>query len=497
MKKRLLFSLLLLTAALTALADANEVYYDEDGNMIGFSDDAFFYLSNGNEATVGTFDLDHCEAIEIPATVICEGVTYTVTAIGDYAFSNNPDNGLKSVTIPNTVTSIGRGAFNYCHSLSHIDVPNSVIDIAPDAFDGTPWYDNQPDGLVYVAKVAFKYKGNMPQGTSITIKDGTLAIGHQAFYQCDALTSLTIPNSVTTIGGYACYYCTRLKYVNIPNSVTRIGYNSFSYCYDLDSLFIPSSVTEIGITAFMRCKNMKSITVDSNNAYYDSRDNCNAIIETSSNTLIAGCKNTIIPNTVTAIGDWAFNDFDDLLELMIPNSVTYIGEGGISCCDALTRLIIPNSVTAISMDAFYGSDNLRSVIIGNSVSTIRLRAFEDCFSLRKVTCIANTPPILEDNGYGDPFTLDTFDYGTLYVPHSSLADYKEANQWKRFAKICSIGDVNGDEQLSISDVVDLIDGTLAGSINYDDNPAADMNSDGVISIADIVELIDQLLNSNN
>ena len=160
----------------------------------------------------------------------CSGLTSvtipnSVTSIGQYAFSGC--SGLTSVTIPNSVTCIGVGAFSDCTGLTSITIPNSVTSIGSSAFYGTAWYNNQPDGLVYAGKVAYKYKGTMPSNTSVSIKDGTLGIGDYAFFSCSGLTSVTIPNSVTIIGDCAFSYCSGLTSVTIPNSVTSIGNQAF------------------------------------------------------------------------------------------------------------------------------------------------------------------------------------------------------------------------------------------------------------------------------
>ena len=168
---------------------------------------------------------------------------------------------IKKAVIEGGVTSIGNCAFYKCTGLTSVTIPNSVTSIGLDAFSGTAWYDNQPDGLVYAGKVAYEYKGTMPENTNLAIKEGTLGIADGAFYYCSGLTSITIPNSVTSIGDYAFGYCSGLTSVTIPNSVTSIGWGAFSYCSGLTSVTIPNSVTSIEDYAFHGC-NLTSVTIE-------------------------------------------------------------------------------------------------------------------------------------------------------------------------------------------------------------------------------------------
>ncbi len=178
------------------------------------------------------------------------------------------------------------------------------------------------------------------------------SIGYGAFCGCHGLTSVTIPESVTSIGKRAFQYCMRLTSVNIPSSVTYIGDAAFYECLSLKSVNIPSSLTYIGDGAFKYCGGLTSITVDSGNMIYDSRDNCNAIIATASNTLIVGSNTTVIPNSVTSIGDYAFGECRGLTSIEIPNRVTIIGSYAFTGCMGLTSIEIPNSVTSIGACAF-------------------------------------------------------------------------------------------------------------------------------------------------
>ena len=189
--------------------------------------------------------------------------------------------------------------------------------------------------------------------TSITLPNSITYIGNRAFDWCTGLTSITIPNSVTIIEMYAFRDCTNLTSITIPNSVTRIGEAAFNGCESLTSITIPNSVTKIEVEGFLAgCDALSSIVVENGNPVYDSRENCNAIIETESNTLIAGCKNTTIPNSVTEIGNYAFFACENLTSITIPNSIITIGWWAFQFCESLTSVTIPNSVTSIGEHTF-------------------------------------------------------------------------------------------------------------------------------------------------
>ena len=329
-------------------------------------------------------------SIEIPNSVTsiglyafkgCYGLTSvvipnSVTSIGDYAFEDC--SGLTSIEIPNSVTSIGYAAFRSCSGLTSIEIPNSVTSIGGYAFYGTAWYNNQPGGVVYAGKVLYKYKGTMPENTSIIIEEGTLGIADYAFSDCSGLTSVEIPNSVTSIGYEAFQGCSGLTSIVIPNSVTSIGSSAFSDCNGLIRVEIPNSVTSIGSSAFSDCSGLTSIEIG---------------------------------NSVTSIGVCAFSDCYGLTSVVIPNSVTSIGEWAFEYCSGLTSIEIPNSVTSIGISAFRG-----------------------CTGLKSVTSLIPADKLFE-------IPSNTFLYSDipcLYVPYGAKETYASTSGWSAFTNIVEL-----------------------------------------------------------
>ena len=446
----------------------------------------------------GTYDSrDNCNAIIETSTnkliVGCNNtiIPNSVTAISEYAFFRC--SGLTSVTIPNSVTSIGDGAFCDCTGLTFVSIPNSVTSIGNYAFYNCSGLSSVtiPNSVTSIGYGAF---ANCSGLTSVTIPNSVTSISEFAFGGCSGLTSVTvdknngtydsryncnaiihtstnklivgcnntiIPNSVTSIGDNAFLVCSGLTSVTIPNSVTSIGKYAFYNCSGLTSVTIPNSVTSIGYGAFGGCSGLTSVTVDKNNGTYDSRDNCNAIIETSTNKLIVGCKNTTIPNSVTSIGDRAFEGCSGLTSVTIGNSVTSIGKYAFAGCWGLTSVTIGNSVTSIGDYAFTDCSGLTSVTIGNSVTSIGYDAFRGCSGLTKLVSLAVEPPIC---GRG---AFEKVDKTTcqLLVPEESINKYKTADQWKEFLYILGydgVDDVSVDSQNAVYEVYNL-QGVRVGS----------------------------------
>ena len=275
----------------------------------------------------------------------CTGLTSvtipdSVTRIGYSAFYGCSK--LTSITIPESVTSIESGAFENCTGLSSITIPDSVTNIGLNAFFDTAWYNNQPDGLVYAGKVAYKYKGEMPSNTSIVLKEGTLSIGHSAFSGCTGLTSITIPDSVTNIGKDALY--NTAWYNNQPDGLVYAGKVAYKYKGEMPSntsIVLKEGTLGIGDSAFFGsffgCKGLTSIT---------------------------------IPDSVTSIGENAFGYCTNLADVIISNNVASIGSNAFQYCIGLTSVTIGNGVTSIGEDAFLSCDRLIEVYNKSSLKII-------------------------------------------------------------------------------------------------------------------------------
>ena len=386
MKQKLLFSLIALCLSIGAWADNLNV------NKTFTADGVTYKVTSitPNEVQVGKGNSQYAAikksttgALTIPASVTgSDGNSYSVTSIGDYAFYGCK--GLTSITIPNSVTFIGIYAFAYCSGLTSITIPNSVTSIGNSTFFGCSGLTSVtiPNSVTSIGNGAFSGCSGL---TSITTPNSVTFIGIYAFAYCSGLTSIPIPNSVTGIAECTFYKCSGLTSITIPNSVTSIGINAFRDCSGLTSVTIPNSVTSIGDLAFGGCSGLTSIIIENGNTVYDSRGNCNAIITTANNELIAGCINTVIPNSVTSIKEYAFYGCSGLTSITIPNSVTYIGIYAFSYCSGLTSVTIPNSVTSIGFGDFEGCSGLISVAIPNSVTSIEGCAFRGCSGLTSVT----------------------------------------------------------------------------------------------------------------
>ncbi len=311
---------------------------------------------------------------------------------------------------------------------------DSYSNTAEVTYEGDDEYNSNPE----------RYVGDVVIPESILYDNQTYtvtSIGSYSFRDCPNLTTINIPNTVTSIGFNAFQGCSSLSAISIPDSVTYIGWGAFSACSSLTSLFLPKAVSHIEGYTLAGCPSLQSIVVEEGNETYDSRNNCNAVIETATNKLVAGCNKSVIPegvviigyeafsqrsglqsinipNTVTTIEEYAFPGCDSVINISIPNSVTSIGQSALSCCNPLLESIvvaegnpiydsrnncnalietatnvlilgcknsvIPDGIDSIGDYAFKECSNLATIVIPNSVTKIGSGVFQHCSNLHSI-----------------------------------------------------------------------------------------------------------------
>lgn len=398
----------------------------------------------------------------------------SVTSIGVRAFHNCSN--LSIVNIPNGVTTIGASAFGGCDRLNTIIMPETITSVGVGALNETPWFTSQPDGLLYVGKVAYKYKGTMADNTNFEIKDGTTEISGKAFYGYKGLVAIQIPESVKSIGENAFCDCSNLASANLPSSITEIENGTFAYCQSLTAISLPDGLVRIGSMAFQNCgltsislpeklttiessafancnsiesiqipvsvvnigesafwnKSLKTIIISSGNSVYDSRNNCNAIIETATNTLLFGCQGSFVPDGVEKIANRAFVGCEGLTSVILPATVKTIGEFAFDTCPLLASVTLNEGLESLGTQAFCRCSALDAITLPSSLTEIGQFAFSG-------TNLANITSLIEE-----PFAIDAsvfqslYSRATLYVPDGTKAKYQNVEAWKRFINIIEV-----------------------------------------------------------
>ena len=349
------------------------------------------------------------------STLISLTIGNSVTSIGSNAFANCSR--LTSIKISGNVTSIGSQAFANCSRLTSIKIPGSVISIGDEAFYdcsgltslifedgkkilslGKSVFYNCPIETGHLGRNicdSYPFSGKKSL-TSLTIGDSVTSIRDYAFQACSGLTSIKIPESVTSIGNSAFYGCSGLKSIEIPGSVTSIGNSAFYGCSSLTAIGIPESVTSIGDMVFYDCSGLTSLIFEDgkkglslgSSVFYNcpiatghlGRNICDSNPFARKESLTS----LTIGNSVTSIGACAFFDCSGVTSIEIPESVTSIGSAAFSGCSGLTSIEIPESVTSIGNSAFSGCSGLTSIKIPESVTSIGSGTFSDCYRLTSV-----------------------------------------------------------------------------------------------------------------
>lgn len=477
-------------------------------------------------------------AIEFPSSV---------WSVGDEAFSGCTS--LTSIHLPKRLTSLGENPFVGCSGITSITVDegnyqydsrndcNAIIDKNKNELLTGCQNTIIPYGVEKIGKYAFKGCTSL---TSIAIPASVTTIERDAFRDCTELISASVPNSVTKIRGGAFSGCTNLESFSIPDGITNLE-SIFNGCSKLKSIFIPAGVTKINSITFNDCNDLVSIIVDENNTVYDSRNNCNAVIETATNKLIGGCQTTIIPSDVTIIGSSAFEGCSNLTQLSIPDGVTTIERYAFEECTSLSGLVLPSNLNSLKENAFGGCKSLTEMVIPDEVTTLEnytfrrsgltsitlpkaltaigdlvfyetniksitfpetlekigYRAFAHCYQLESVTMKSPTPINIAEG------TFDNISNITLYVPEGSKGAYEAADVWKNFKEIKEgvnpddhpylLGDANNDGKLTIADYTAIAHYILGKVPENFNEKAADVNGDGQINMADYIGVAHLLL----
>ena len=532
--KRALSALMLLAIAMTASAYDFEV----DGIFYNINTSDTSTVSVTFKGATYSEMKSYYGDIVIPGTVTNGGFTYQVTAINDGAFRGCDSlynvtlpntvieikssafyecSGLTSVSLPESLTSIGYSAFGYDKNLHHVDIPESVITLGSSVFsysgiesiyiprnvktisgnlglscdnltsivvdsENPYFYSDNSNGIIQ------KSNNSLIMGCATTvIPETVVTIGHGAFNRCNGLTSIAIPDAVKTISDYAFTRCVNLADLQIsPGSqIYSIGDYAFENCSKLTSLYIPKTTRYIDagfVTAsFKGCSGLTSIVVDPDNPYLDSRDNCNAIINSETGKLMVGSNNSFIPDGVKTIASYAFSNCVGLTEIHIPDGLTYIGDyafngctgiteltfgkslkdiddGAFNGCTGITTLELPNSLIRIGDYAFANCTAMNDLSFGSSLKRIEDYAFNRCSSLTEVvipakvtyigrgafgymplltsvTALPMTPPVASLN---ENTVFSSYSVATLYVHESAVEAYQQARPWKLFSSIVGI-----------------------------------------------------------
>lgn len=314
-----------------------------------------------------------------------------VTSIGSAAFQQAYS--LTKVKLPTNLTAIGSQMFAYCRALTEIEVPDGVTTIGKDAFyhcDSLAEI-NIPDSVTSMGAEAFRSCSSL---TNMVLPDSVTTIGVNAFYGCESLETFKLSANLESIGGACFRDCSKLKAIDLPAGLQSIGSLAFMNT-GLTSIEIPASVTSLEGDAFSDCPELMTITVADGNPVYRSEGNC--LIK--GNTIIAGCSGSDLTQTsgITAIGPHAF-DGTAITEVHIPDTVTTIGDRAFQDCAQLTAVDIPEKVTKIPHGGFEGCRKLERVTMGNSVTEIGGFAF-NCCNIKSIT-LPSTLTSIQQYGFG-------------------------------------------------------------------------------------------------
>lgn len=321
-----------------------------------------------------------------------------VSEIGEGVFENFTE--LKSIRLPDGLTSIGRDAFLNCSCLEKIEFPDTLISVGERAFSGTPWYENHTDGLITAGGVILKWKGDMPENYDLVVPDGIAGIADEAFYFCRELGSVKLPDSLKIIGSEVFRGCTELREIVLPESVESIGQYAFTECSNLKSVTFPKKIKSVDSFLFWNCPSLEKVSLPEGMTHLEDFNGCDSLRE------------VYIPSTIDDIScdSSSFYDCPMLEKITVsPQSKSYVSDDGVLLNIERTKIIlyppkrqqdsftIPESITDIC-GAFRGSRTLKSVNIPKTVTSLNNETFIDCSALLNIKVDAENAQYCDIDG---------------------------------------------------------------------------------------------------
>ena len=393
--------------------------------------DGITYRIDENGAMVAVAETALTEA-NILSTVEFEGNQYLVIKINDKVFYGNTN--LTTVTLAESLTTLGSNAFESCKSLKTIKIPSRVTAIPENCFRECSLMESVslPEGLVEIGASAFSGCQNLE---SVTLPESLTTLGSNAFESCKSLKTIKIPSRVTAIPENCFRECSLMESVSLPAGLVKIGAYAFNGCQNLESVALPESLKTLGYSAFKACKLLKTIKIPSGVTAIPDQcfDGCSSLenvtipegVTTIGDYAFGYCKlNALtLPESLEKIGGYAFTGNKSLKSVNIPAKVKTIGAWAFSFC-GLTDLVIPEGVQTIDGSAFYGN-SLQNLTLPSTITSIGNEAFR-C-NLQSIICNAATPPMLGDNAFSSGIMPD------VKVPLASIAAYRKAYGWKDFS----------------------------------------------------------------
>ena len=392
-----------------------------------------YFLLDG-EATV----MAQTEQLEgdvvIPGTVNYDGEVYSVVRLVDEAFAKQ--GWITSVTLPNSVTELGKGCFSKCGRLESITLSESLTSLPDECLNECVKLTSIaiPEGVISLGDGCFDHCQELK---SVTLPEGLTTLGNNCFSYC-SFTTLTLPESMTTIGNSCFSHNGDLEHMTLPDGITSLGNTCFKQCYQLTSVDLPKNITALGADFFWSCDNIKEFILPEG-------------ITSIGKSCFGGCDNltsVTLPNSITSIGEFCFSDCSNLESINIPDGINTISKGCFASCTKLESITLPNSITTLEGSCF-SNTALKSINLPNSIKNIDSYCFGECTGLLNVTCQWNN---LDDVKTESDAFDGIFSEAVLHIPEGTAEIYKAEEPWNQFKYIIEDGRPVTIEQCAVPEI---------------------------------------------